>query len=149
MFSAISQKTGLSNVTPILGTSDNGNGTNLAIIGFNSEPDKKAVSTAASFANSSYRLFSTEMNNLNKRMEDIRDSGEAGVWGRYMLGQGSGTDGYQNTYNHLQLGADKGIRIESAMLYTGLIFTHTSTNAELSGSYYGDTKSYGLGGYTS
>ncbi len=50
---------------------------------------------------------------------------------------------------HLQLGADKGIRIESAMLYTGLIFTHTSTNAELSGSYYGDTKSYGLGGYTS
>ncbi|HBY5045924.1 TPA: autotransporter outer membrane beta-barrel domain-containing protein, partial [Klebsiella pneumoniae] len=46
MFSAISQKTGLSNVTPILGTSDNGNGTNLAIIGFNSEPDKKAVSTA-------------------------------------------------------------------------------------------------------
>ncbi|WP_249745032.1 autotransporter outer membrane beta-barrel domain-containing protein, partial [Escherichia coli] len=34
-------------------------------------------------------------------------------------------------------------------LYTGLIFTHTSTNAELSGSYYGDTKSYGLGGYTS
>lgn len=149
MFSAISQKTGLSNVTPILGTSDNGNGTNLAIIGFNSEPDKKAVSTAASFANSSYRLFSTEMNNLNKRMGDIRDSGEAGVWGRYMLGQGSGTDGYQNTYNHLQLGADKGIRIESAMLYTGLIFTHTSTNAELSGSYYGDTKSYGLGGYTS
>ncbi|HDW3306744.1 TPA: autotransporter outer membrane beta-barrel domain-containing protein, partial [Escherichia coli] len=119
MFSAISQKTGLSNVTPILGTSDNGNGTNLAIIGFNSEPDKKAVSTAASFANSSYRLFSTEMNNLNKRMGDIRDSGEAGVWGRYMLGQGSGTDGYQNTYNHLQLGADKGIRIESAMLYTG------------------------------
>lgn len=146
MFSAISQKTGLSNVTPILGTSDNGNGTNLAIIGFNSEPDKKAVSTAASFANSSYRLFSTEMNNLNKRMGDIRDSGEAGVWGRYMLGQGSGTDGYQNTYNHLQLGADKGIRIESAMLYTGLIFTHTSTNAELSGSYYSDTKSYGLGG---
>lgn len=63
MFSAISQKTGLSNVTPILGTSDNGNGTNLAIIGFNSEPDKKAVSTAASFANSSYRLFSTEMGN--------------------------------------------------------------------------------------
>ncbi|HBE7578732.1 TPA: autotransporter outer membrane beta-barrel domain-containing protein, partial [Escherichia coli] len=118
MFSAISQKTGLSNVTPILGTSDNGNGTNLAIIGFNSEPDKKAVSTAASFANSSYRLFSTEMNNLNKRMGDICDSGEAGVWGRYMLGQGSGTDGYQNTYNHLQLGADKGIRIESAMLYT-------------------------------
>ncbi|MCW6999094.1 autotransporter outer membrane beta-barrel domain-containing protein [Escherichia coli] len=49
----------------------------------------------------------------------------------------------------MQLGADKGIRIESAMLYTGLIFTHTSTNAELSGSYYGDTKSYGLGGYTS
>lgn len=85
MFSAISQKTGLSNVTPILGTSDNGNGTNLAIIGFNSEPDKKAVSTAASFANSSYRLFSTEMNNLNKRMGDIRDSGEAGVWGRYIL----------------------------------------------------------------
>ncbi|MDU4749327.1 MAG: autotransporter outer membrane beta-barrel domain-containing protein, partial [Pantoea sp.] len=85
MFSAISQKTGLSNVTPILGTSDNGNGTNLAIIGFNSEPDKKAVSTAASFANSSYRLFSTEMNNLNKRMGDIRDSGEAGVSGRYML----------------------------------------------------------------
>lgn len=42
MFSAISQKTGLSNVTPILGTSDNGNGTNLAIIGFNSEPDKSS-----------------------------------------------------------------------------------------------------------
>ncbi|MWL43952.1 autotransporter outer membrane beta-barrel domain-containing protein [Escherichia coli] len=149
MFSTISQKTGLSNVTPVLGTSDNGDGTNLAIIGFNSELDKKAVSTAASFADSSYRLFSTEMNNLNKRMGDIRDSGEAGVWGRYMLGQGSSTDGYQNTYNHLQFGADKGTRMGSAMLYTGLTFTHTSTSAELRGGYYGDTKSYGLGGYAS
>lgn len=41
-------------------TSDNGNGTNLAIIGFNSEPVK--VSTAASFIIAA-TAFSTEMNN--------------------------------------------------------------------------------------
>lgn len=55
-----------------------------------------------------YKAFLTEVNNLNKRMGDLRDTnGEAGAWARIMSGAGSASGGYSDNYTHVQIGVDK------------------------------------------
>ncbi len=48
-----------------------------------------------------------EANDLRKRMGDVRASeGTSGAWVRYDGGKFSGSDGYENTFNKIQLGVD-------------------------------------------
>ncbi len=53
----------------------------------------------------SYNNFITEVNNLNKRMGDLRDiNGEAGTWVRLLNGSGSADGGFTDHYTLLQMG---------------------------------------------
>ncbi len=60
---------------------------------------------AATFMHISYNNFITEVNNLNKRMGDLRDiNGEAGTWVRLLNGSGSADGGFTDHYTLLQMG---------------------------------------------
>ncbi|STP43290.1 serine protease (autotransporter) [Escherichia coli] len=69
---------------------------------------KAAAAKADSFMNAGYKNFMTEVNNLNKRMGDLRDTnGDAGAWARIMSGAGSADGGYSDNYTHVQVGLTK------------------------------------------
>lgn len=78
----------------------------------------------------SYNNFITEVNNLNKRMGDLRDiNGEAGTWVRLLNGSGS-ADSFTDHYTLLQMGADRKHELGSMVsLFTGVMATYTDTNA--------------------
>ncbi|WP_143366854.1 autotransporter outer membrane beta-barrel domain-containing protein, partial [Escherichia coli] len=91
----------------------------------------------------------TEVNNLNKRMGDLRDiNGEAGTWVRLLNGSGSADGGFTDHYTLLQMGADRKHELGSMDLFTGVMATYTDTDAS-AGLYSGKTKSWGGGFYAS
>lgn len=70
----------------------------------------------------SYNNFITEVNNLNKRMGDLRDiNGEAGTWVRLLNGSGSADGGFTDHYTLLQMGADRKHELGSMDLFTGVM----------------------------
>ncbi|MBS9009220.1 autotransporter outer membrane beta-barrel domain-containing protein, partial [Escherichia coli] len=90
-----------------------------------------------------------EVNNLNKRMGDLRDiNGEAGAWARIMSGSGSAGGGFSDNYTHVQVGADKKHELDGLDLFTGVTMTYTDSNAG-SDTFSGKTKSVGAGLYAS
>ncbi|HAX9474058.1 TPA: autotransporter outer membrane beta-barrel domain-containing protein, partial [Escherichia coli] len=96
-----------------------------------------------------YKAFLTEVNNLNKRMGDLRDTnGEAGAWARIMSGAGSASGGYSDNYTHVQIGVDKKHELDGLDLFTGLTMTYTDSHAS-SNAFSGKTKSVGAGLYAS
>ncbi|WP_224479688.1 autotransporter outer membrane beta-barrel domain-containing protein, partial [Escherichia coli] len=85
---------------------------------------------AATFMHISYNNFITEVNNLNKRMGDLRDiNGEAGTWVRLLNGSGSADGGFTDHYTLLQMGADRKHELGSMDLFTGVMATYTDTDA--------------------
>ena len=95
------------------------------------------------------KSFLTEVNNLNKRMGDLRDTqGDAGVWARIMNGTGSADGGYSDNYTHVQIGADRKHELDGVDLFTGALLTYTDSNAS-SHAFSGKTKSVGGGLYAS
>ncbi|EDP8670149.1 autotransporter outer membrane beta-barrel domain-containing protein [Salmonella bongori] len=149
MFKAAERVTGFSLVTPTLHTTEQDGKIQWVLDGFKSAPDKGAATSANSFMGMGYKNFMTEVNNLNKRMGDLRDTqGEDGMWVRIMNGAGTGDAGYSDRYTHLQTGFDKKHRLSGADLFTGVLMSYTDSSAS-GRAYSGDTHSLGGGMYAS
>ncbi|EOP0663941.1 S6 family peptidase, partial [Escherichia coli] len=73
VFKAGTRVTGFSRVTPTLHVDTTGGSTKWILDGFRTEADKAAAAKADSFMNAGYKNFMTEVNNLNKRMGELRD----------------------------------------------------------------------------
>ncbi|EFO0221000.1 autotransporter outer membrane beta-barrel domain-containing protein [Escherichia coli] len=149
IFKAGTRVTGFSRVTPTLRVDTTGGSTKWILDGFRTEADKAAAAKANSFMNAGYKSFMTEVNNLNKRMGDLRDTnGDAGAWARIMSGAGSADGGYSDNYTHVQVGFDKKHELDGVDLFTGVTMTYTDSSAD-SHAFSGKTKSVGGGLYAS
>lgn len=89
-----------------------------------------------------------DINNLNKRMGELRGiNATAGSWARIFGGQGS-SDGFENKFTHVQAGFDKQSQISSGSIFSGITVTHT--NSDIDGdNAKGDVKTIGGGFYIS
>ncbi|WNH00183.1 S6 family peptidase [Escherichia coli] len=149
IFKAGTRVTGFSRVTPTLHVDTTGGSTKWILDGFRTEADKAAAAKADSFMNAGYKNFMTEVNNLNKRMGELRDTnGDAGAWARIMNGAGSADGGYSDNYTHVQVGFDKKHALDGVDLFTGVTMTYTDSSAD-SDAFSGKTKSVGGGLYAS
>lgn len=149
VFKAGTRVTGFSRVTPTLHIDTTGGSTKWILDGFRAEADKAAAAKADSFMNAGYKNFMTEVNNLNKRMGELRDTkGDAGAWARIMNGAGSADGGYSDNYTHVQVGFDKKHTLDGVDLFTGVTMTYTDSSAD-SDAFSGKTKSVGGGLYAS
>ncbi|WP_097469944.1 S6 family peptidase [Escherichia coli] len=149
IFKAGTRVTGFSRVTPTLRVDTTGGNTKWILDGFRTEADKAAAAKANSFMNAGYKSFMTEVNNLNKRMGELRDTnGDAGAWARIMSGAGSADGGYSDNYTHVQVGFDKKHALDGVDLFTGVTMTYTDSSAD-SDAFSGKTKSVGGGLYAS
>ncbi|EKS1136580.1 autotransporter outer membrane beta-barrel domain-containing protein, partial [Escherichia coli] len=147
IFKAGTRVTGFSRVTPTLRVDTTGGSTQWILDGFRTEADKAAAAKADSFMNAGYKNFMTEVNNLNKRMGELRDTnGDAGAWARIMNGAGSADGGYSDNYTHVQVGFDKKHALDGVDLFTGITMTYTDSSAD-SDAFSGKTKSVGGGLY--
>ncbi|HCQ3764764.1 TPA: autotransporter outer membrane beta-barrel domain-containing protein, partial [Escherichia coli] len=130
VFTAGTQVEGFSQVTPVLSTTDTDGKTQWNLTGFKTAPDKTTTSKAASLTSGGYKNFMTEVNNMNKRMGELRDThGDAGAWARIMSGTGSADGGYSDNYTHVQVGFDKKHELDGLDLFTGVTMTYTDSNA--------------------
>ncbi|MDO9672304.1 IdeS/Mac family cysteine endopeptidase [Glaesserella parasuis] len=111
-------------------------------------PNQAAIKEANELTSLHTDLNHVEMNNLNKRMGELRGIGaNAGIWARVLGGKGS-SDSYKHKFTHIQTGFDKQSHLSNAELFTGVTVTHTSTDIEGKiGSTNGDVKSIGAGVY--
>lgn len=149
MFKAAERVTGFSMVTPLIHTREENGMMHWILDGFNVQPDKRTTLSANTFLNMGYKNFLTEVNNLNKRMGDLRDTqGEDGLWVRVMNGAGTGDAGYSDRYTHFQFGFDRKHRLSGADLFTGVLMSHTDSHAG-SSAFSGETRSLGGGVYAS
>lgn len=149
MFKAAERVTGFSMVTPRIHTEEDNGMMRWVLDGFDVKPDKRASFSANTFLNMGYKNFLTEVNNLNKRMGDLRDTqGEDGLWVRVMNGAGTGDGGYSDRYTHFQFGFDRKHRLNGADLFTGVLMSHTDSHAG-NPAFSGETRSLGGGLYTS
>ncbi|WZX59391.1 S6 family peptidase [Salmonella enterica subsp. diarizonae serovar 58:r:z53] len=149
MFKAGERVTGFSQITPLIHAENKEGMTRWVLDGFRTHPDKETSRSANSFLNMGYKNFLTEVNNLNKRMGDLRDTlGDDGLWVRVMNGAGTGDAGYSDHYTHFQFGFDKKHRLNGADLFTGVLMSHTDSHAG-SSVFSGESRSLGGGLYTS
>ncbi|MDZ4929962.1 autotransporter outer membrane beta-barrel domain-containing protein [Escherichia coli] len=149
IFKAGTQSIGFSNISPVINTKDNQEHTTWTLTGYKVAEDTASSGAAKSYMSGNYKAFLTEVNNLNKRMGDLRDiNGEAGAWVRIMSGAGSASGEYSDNYTHVQIGADKKHQLGGLDLFTGLTMTYTDSHAS-SNSFSGKTKSVGAGLYAS
>ncbi|HDO5801215.1 TPA: autotransporter outer membrane beta-barrel domain-containing protein [Salmonella enterica subsp. enterica serovar Typhimurium] len=149
MFKAAERTTGFSRVAPHIRTEEKDGVTRWVLDGFDVAPNKNVTRSANSFLGTGKQNFLTEVNNLNKRMGDLRDTqGDDGLWVRVMNGAGSGDAGYSDRYTHFQFGFDKKHRLDGADLFTGVLMSHTDSHAG-SSAFTGESRSLGGGVYTS
>lgn len=149
MFKGAERATGFSLVTPRIRTEEKDGLTHWMLDGFNVVPNKNVTRSANSFLSTGKKNFLTEVNNLNKRMGDLRDTqGDDGLWVRVMNGAGTGDAGYSDRYTHFQFGFDKKHGLNGADLFTGALMSYTDGHAGNS-SFSGETRSLGGGLYTS
>ncbi|EMF3575795.1 autotransporter outer membrane beta-barrel domain-containing protein [Salmonella enterica] len=149
MFKAAERATGFSLVAPRIRTEEKNGITSWVLDGFNVAPNKSVTRSANSLLDTGKKNFLTEVNNLNKRMGDLRDTqGEDGLWVRVMNGAGTGDDGYSDRYTHFQFGFDRKHRLNGADLFTGVLMSHTDSHAG-SSAFSGETRSLGGGMYAS
>ncbi|MDE3989453.1 IdeS/Mac family cysteine endopeptidase, partial [Glaesserella parasuis] len=93
-------------------------------------PNQAAIKEANELTSLHTDLNHVEMNNLNKRMGELRGiDANAGVWARVLGGKGS-SDSYKHKFTHIQTGFDKQSHLSNAELFTGVTVTHTSTDIE-------------------
>lgn len=149
VFRASTQRIGFSDVTPIIENKTDGNEKTWTLTGYQVKASQSAAKTAKSFMSGGYKAFLAEVNNLNKRMGDLRDiNGETGAWARIMSGTGSAGGGFSDNYTHVQVGADKKHELDGLDLFTGVTMTYTDSHAG-SDAFSGETKSVGAGLYAS
>ncbi|MHA6633707.1 S6 family peptidase [Citrobacter farmeri] len=145
----ITQRTGFHTYTPQLGMVETANSKQWRLEGFDIQQDKAALQAGKSVMDVGYKSFLTEMNNLNYRMGDLRNTqGDTGAWARIYSGTGSADAGYSNSWTHLQIGADRKQSFNGGDLFTGVTATFTNSNSHATG-WSGQTKSTGIGLYAS
>ncbi|MGT6559079.1 S6 family peptidase, partial [Escherichia coli] len=121
---------GFSLITPDVSTVSTEDATQWVLNGFHVQKDTKAVNAGRSFMKMAYKSYLTEVNNLNKRMGELRDiKGEAGSWARIMSGTGAADGGFSDNYTHVQVGVDKKHELDGLDLFTGFTVTHTDSSA--------------------
>ncbi|EPU4253944.1 autotransporter outer membrane beta-barrel domain-containing protein, partial [Escherichia coli] len=149
LFQAAEQSVGFSNILPIITVKENDNRKEWVMNGFRILMNQHMNKEVASFMKIGYNTFINEVNNLNKRMGELRNINQTnGVWARIMNGSGSSNDGYKDRTMHIQLGVDHKKNINSAEIFSGIMISHTDTKS-YGNSYKGETKSFGIGGYIS
>ncbi|MDS1648726.1 S6 family peptidase, partial [Escherichia coli] len=105
VFKGSEQAVGFSNVTPVITAIDAGDKTTWNLTGYRMAENPAATQSASGLASVGYKSFLSEVNNLNKRMGDLRDiNSEAGAWARIMSGTGSAGGGFSDNYTHVQVG---------------------------------------------
>ncbi|EFH5123371.1 autotransporter outer membrane beta-barrel domain-containing protein, partial [Escherichia coli] len=145
----VTRNIGFSLITPDVSTVSTEDATKWVLNGFHVQEDTKSVNSGRSFMRVAYKSYLTEVNNLNKRMGDLRDiNGEAGAWARIMSGTGSASGGFSDNYTHVQVGVDKKHELDGLDLFTGFTVTHTDSSASAD-AFKGKTKSVGAGLYAS
>ncbi|MWQ16153.1 IdeS/Mac family cysteine endopeptidase, partial [Glaesserella parasuis] len=81
-------------------------------------PNQAAIKEANEVTSLHTDLNHVEMNNLNKRMGELRGiDANAGVWARVLGGKGS-SDSYKHKFTHIQTGFDKQSHLSNAELFT-------------------------------
>ncbi|HAX1980950.1 TPA: autotransporter outer membrane beta-barrel domain-containing protein, partial [Escherichia coli] len=149
VFKTETQTIGFSDVTPLISQNQKEGQSVWTLTGYKTVANASAAAKATSLMSGNYKAFLNEVNNLNKRMGDLRDiNGEAGAWARIMSGAGSAGGGYSDNYTHVQIGADKKHELDGLDLFTGLTMTYTDSHAG-SHDFSGETKSVGAGLYAS
>lgn len=145
----VTQRAGVHTFTPQMGIVESGNSKQWRLEGFDVQQDNAAVQASKAVMNTGFKNFLTEMNNLNYRMGDLRNThGETGTWARVFSGTGSEDAGYSNSWTHLQAGADRKHAFDGGDLFTGVTATFTHSNSHGDG-WSGQTKSTGIGLYAS
>lgn len=140
---------GFSLITPDVSTVSTEDATRWVLNGFHVQKDTKAVNAGRSFMKMAYKSYLTEVNNLNKRMGELRDiKGEAGSWARIMSGTGAADGGFSDNYTHVQIGVDKKHHLGWGDIFTGMTMTYTDNHAS-NDAFSGKTKSVGAGLYAS
>ena len=110
--------------------------------------NEAAIKEANEASDLSMDINYADINNLNKRMGELRGiNATAGSWARILGGQGSG-DGFENKFTHVQAGFDKQSQISGGSIFSGITVTHTSSNIDGSNAK-GDVKTIGGGFYIS
>uniref|UniRef100_UPI000B801DF4 S6 family peptidase n=1 Tax=Escherichia coli TaxID=562 RepID=UPI000B801DF4 len=80
-FNPQSQTIGFSDVTPVIATNIGNGNTTWTLAGFEVKANPQSTKIAQNYLSTGYKAFLAEVNNLNKRMGDLRDiNGEAGAW---------------------------------------------------------------------
>jgi len=145
----VTQRAGVHTFTPQMGIVESGNSKQWRLEGFDVQQDNAALQASKAVMNTGYKNFLTEMNNLNYRMGDLRNTrGETGAWARVFSGTGSADAGYSDSWTHLQIGADRMNAFDGGDLFTGIMATFTHSNRHGDG-WSGQTKSTGIGLYAS
>lgn len=148
-FKTVPQQMGFHSMTPDVEVVNTDGATQWRLKGFDVQRNNAALNESQRFMDIRYRNFLSEVNNLNRRMGDLRDTqGEAGAWARFMTTSGSGEGGFSDRHMHLQIGADKKHHFDGGDLFTGIMMTVTDSKAS-GESYQGKTRSVGGGLYAS
>lgn len=149
VFKATTRSIGFSDVTPVIEQKNDTDKATWTLIGYKSVANSDAAKKATLLMSGGYKAFLAEVNNLNKRMGDLRDiNGESGAWARIMSGTGSAGGGFSDNYTHVQVGADNKHELDGLDLFTGVTMTYTDSHAG-SDAFSGETKSVGAGLYAS
>lgn len=149
VFKATTRSIGFSDVTPVIEQKNDTDKATWTLIGYKSVANADAAKKATLLMSGGYKAFLAEVNNLNKRMGDLRDiNGESGAWARIMSGTGSAGGGFSDNYTHVQVGADNKHELDGLDLFTGVTMTYTDSHAG-SDAFSGETKSVGAGLYAS
>lgn len=110
--------------------------------------NEAAIKEANEASELSMDINYADINNLNKRMGELRGiNATAGSWARILGGQGS-SDGFKNKFTHVQAGFDKQSQILGGSIFSGITVTHTSSDIDGSNAK-GDVKTIGGGFYIS
>lgn len=145
----VTQRAGVHTFTPQVGVMESGNSKQWRLEGFDIQQDNAALQASKAVMDTGYKNFLMEMNNLNYRMGDLRNThGETGAWARVFSGTGSADAGYSDSWTHLQIGADRKHAFDGGDLFTGVTATFTHSNSHGDG-WSGQTKSTGIGLYAS
>lgn len=149
VFKATTRSIGFSDVTPVIEQKNDTDKATWTLIGYKSVANADAAKKATLLMSGGYKAFLAEVNNLNKRMGDLRDiNGESGAWARIINGTGSAGGGFSDNYTHVQVGADNKHELDGLDLFTGVTMTYTDSHAG-SDAFSGETKSVGAGLYAS
>ena len=113
----------------------------------NTEKDSDVVKGLRDLATINLLTWRQEMNSLNKRMGELRNStGEHGVWTRVYTGKIENGERYDNDYQTYQVGYDKKYSVDNGVMFVGGLVSYSKgeTNYELG---TGENYSVGAGIY--